>query len=149
MNLRQWQDNGWLRPHATSREEIANLLAIVDRDLQDARGGISPDWRFGIAYNAALKLCTVLLYAEGYRPERTLQHYRTIQCLPLVLGAERRADAEYLDTCRVKRNRVEYDYVGGATEDDVHELLDFATELRDRVLVWLKATHPNLMPRPR
>ena len=127
MTLRQWQDNGWLRPHATTAEEIGNLLAIVDRDLQDAQGGISPDWRFGIAYNAALKLCTILLYAEGYRPERTLQHFRTIQSLPFILGAERRTDAEYLDTCRTRWNRVEYDCVGGVSEDDVRELLDFTT----------------------
>lgn len=149
MTLKQWQDNGWLRPHATSAEEIGNLLAIVDRDLQDAQGGISLDWRFGIAYNAALKLCTVLLYAEGYRPERTLQHYRTIQCLPMVLGAERTPDAEYLNACRMKRNHIEYDYVGGASEDDVCELLDFTRDLRDQVLLWLKATHPTLMPRSR
>ena len=35
----------------------------------------------GFAYNAALKLCTILLYAEGYKAERNLQHYRTIQTL--------------------------------------------------------------------
>jgi hypothetical protein len=146
MTLKQWQDNGWLRSHATSPEEIGNLLAIVDRDLQDAQGGISPDWRFGIAYNAALKLCTILLYAEGHRPERTLQHYRTIQCLPIILGPERRMDAEYLEACRTKRNRVEYDYVGGASDDDVSELLDFAKELGGQVLKWLKASHPALLP---
>jgi hypothetical protein len=147
MNLKQWQDNGWLRPHATNPEEIGNLLAIVDRDLQDAQGGISPDWRFGIAYNAALKLCTIVLYAEGYRPERTLQHYRTIQCLPIILGHDRRTDAEYLDACRGKRNRLEYDYVDGASEDDVNELLDFTRELRHDVLKWLKTRHPALLPR--
>ncbi|HSB71158.1 MAG TPA: hypothetical protein VLT62_17670 [Candidatus Methylomirabilis sp.] len=146
MALRQWQDNGWLRPHITSREEIGNLLTIVKRDLQDAQGGISPDWRFGIAYNAALKLCTILLFSEGYRPERTLQHYRTIQCLPIILGQERRADADYLEVCRSKRNRVEYDYVGGVSDDDVHELLEFVTGLRGQVLTWLKARHPELLP---
>lgn len=26
---------------------------IIDRDLQDAAGDISTDWRFGIAYNNA------------------------------------------------------------------------------------------------
>ncbi|MEW6326365.1 MAG: hypothetical protein AB1487_02030 [Thermodesulfobacteriota bacterium] len=66
----------------TTTKEITNLLKIVDRDLMDAKESISDDWRFGIAYNAALKLCTILLYAEGYQPERTLQHYRTIQALP-------------------------------------------------------------------
>jgi predicted nuclease with RNAse H fold len=54
-------------------------MAIVECDMKDAvEGGISADWRFGIAYNAALKLCTILLYAEGYKAERTLQRYRTI-----------------------------------------------------------------------
>ena len=79
MTLKQWADNGWLKKHQTTKEEIGNLLAIVDRDLNDAiQAGISADWRFGIAYNAALKLCTILLYTEGYKAERSLQHYRTI-----------------------------------------------------------------------
>ena len=64
MSLKQWQNSGWLRPHTTSRQEIANLLGIVIRDMEDARREISSDWRFGIAYNAALKLCTILLNAS-------------------------------------------------------------------------------------
>jgi hypothetical protein len=112
MTLENWAANGWLRPHKTSAKEIASLLAIIDRDLADASGSISPDWRFGIAYNAALKLCTILLHASGYRPEKALAHYRTIQSLAIILGHERNADVEYLETCRKKRNVVEYDYVG-------------------------------------
>lgn len=146
MSLRQWLDNGWLRRHATTRDEIANLLGIVDRDLADAQGGISPDWRFGIAYNAALRLCTVLLYAEGYRPERTLQHYRTIQCLPMILGQNRRQDAEYLETCRSKRNRVEYDYARGASEEHAEELNASTETLRSDVLSWLRANHAEYAP---
>lgn len=144
MTLEQWAANGWLRSHETSPEEIANLFGIVDRDLADASGGISPDWRFGIAYNAAIKLCTILLYASGYRAERVLQHYRTIQAMPLILGSDRRADAEYLETCRKKRNIVEYDYVGGATDDEVDELISFVKELRSGVLDWLRENHPLL-----
>jgi hypothetical protein len=45
------------------------LLSIVERDLLDAQGPISADRRFGITYNAALKLCTILMYASGFRPE--------------------------------------------------------------------------------
>lgn len=49
MTLQQWADNDWLVGHETSRQEIANLLKIVDRDLQDAREAqVSNDWRFGI-----------------------------------------------------------------------------------------------------
>ncbi|MBW2149373.1 MAG: hypothetical protein JRG73_20595 [Deltaproteobacteria bacterium] len=145
MSLQQWVDNGWLRPHTTSAEEIANLLSIVDRDLSDAAKGISPDWRFGIAYNAALKLCTILLYSEGYRPERTLQHYRTIQSMPLILGDEHKSDAEYLEACRKKRNIAEYEYVGGITEKDAEELIVFTGGFRNEVLEWMKKHHPQLI----
>jgi uncharacterized protein (UPF0332 family) len=145
MSLQTWLENGWLRKHKTSKKEITDLLKIVDRDLKDAEGGISDDWRFGIAYNAALKLCLILLLAEGFRPEKTLQHYRPIQALPLVLGKENKADAEYLDACRSKRNIVEYDYVGAVTEDDVRELIEFGKELRVTVLDWLRRNHPELI----
>ena len=147
MSLRQWADNGWIKPHKSSSQEIGSLLAIVRRDLKDARdGGISDDWRFGIAYNAALKLCTILLFAEGYRPEKNLAHYRALQALPLILGPERKDDAAYLDTCRTKRNTVEYDSVGEATTADAEELIDFASELAGQVLAWLKAKHADLLP---
>ena len=144
MSLKQWLDNGWLRIHKTSRNEIDNLLMIVERDLKDAQKGVSDDWRFGIAYNAVLKLCTILLYAEGFKAERTLQHYRTIQALPIILGSERRDDANYLDTCRSKRNIVEYDHIGAVTEQDANELIEFTNELKHTVNEWLKKKHPEL-----
>jgi hypothetical protein len=145
MSLQDWEANGWLRTHKTSPEEIANLFAIVDRDLIDSSEGISPDWRFGIAYNAALKLCTILLYASGYRAERQLQHYRTIQALPIILGVDRKEDAEYLDTCRKKRNVLEYDYAGGATDANADELISFVKDLREDVHTWLTEHHPDLI----
>ena len=51
MSLKQWAENGWLKPHKTTPQEIRNLLAIVDRDLQDVAGGISADSRLSLAYN--------------------------------------------------------------------------------------------------
>jgi hypothetical protein len=145
MSLQKWVEYGWLRSHKSSKKEIADLLRIINRDLQDAAGEISSDWRFGIAYNAALKLCTILLYAEGYRPEKNLQHYRTIQALPLILGKKHEHDSKYLDTCRSKRNMAEYDYVGGVTEEDVSELIAYANELQGEVLRWLNECHTELL----
>jgi len=146
MSLKDWADNGWLRPHKTSPQEIRNLFAIVDRDLNDARQkGLSADWRFGIAYNAALKLCTILIYAEGYRPEKSLAHYRTLQALPLILGTEKEENADYLDVCRTKRNTVEYDYAGGATNADADELIGFVSVLKGEVTSWIKKNHPVLL----
>ena len=145
MTLRQWADNGWLKPHRTSRKEISSLLRIVERDLKDAQGDISLDWRFGIAYNAALKLCRILLSAEGYRPSHELQHYRTLAALPEILGETKKADAEYLNDCRKKRNIVEYDDVGGASESDADELIEFVKEFKVEVIAWLKKNHPELL----
>ena len=145
MSLQQWVDNGWLHRHETSPQEILDLLKIVDRDIEDAGSAISTDWRFGIAYNAALKLCTVLLYAEGYKAERTLQHYRTIQAMPLILGRQKQGDAKYLDTCRSKRNILEYDRAGTVTEHDADELIKFVKAFRQEVLDWLKQHHPKFL----
>ena len=145
MSLERWSRNGWLRPHRTTRAQLGELFAIVERDLDDARTErLSPDWQFGIAYNAALKLCTILLYAEGYRPEKTLAHYRTLQALPLILGVERQDDADYLDTCRSKRNTAEYDSAGQISPEEARELVVFTTEFRVIVIDWLQRKHPAL-----
>jgi len=145
MSLKQWADNGWLKPHRTSREEISNLFSIVERDLTDAQRDISADWRFGIAYNAALKLCRMLLCAEGYRPSHESQHYRTLAALPEILGNARKADAKYLDDCRKKRNIVEYDYAGGASASDADELIAFVKGFKDDVITWLQQHHPKVL----
>lgn len=147
MSLQQWQRNGWLKKHVTSAQQISELLAIVERDLSDARSSdISKDWQFGIAYNATLKLCTVLLYASGYRPEKSLAHYRTLQALPLILGKRFQDDADYLDTCRIKRNTAEYDLVGQISQEEATELIEYAIELKDSTSAWLQSQHPELSP---
>ncbi len=147
MSLKQWADNGWLRPYRTTTQEIQNLLAIAQRDPADARSDdISDDWRFGIVYNATLKLCTILLYAEGYRPSHELAHYRTLQALPLILGDERKEDAVYLDACRTKRNTLQYDSVGAASAKEAEELIQFADQLSRDVLGWLRKNHRELGP---
>ena len=145
MNLQSWADNGWLRSHKTSPKEIAHLLYIVDRDLSDVGESISPDWKFSIAYNAALRLCTMLLYASGFRAEKNLQHYRTIQSLPVILWNRWEKDAEYLEACRKKRNIAEYDYIGGATEEDAIELIMFVKNLRQNFITWFRKMNPKLL----
>ena len=145
MSLNQWADNGWLKRLKTNKKEIADLFGIVERDINDTNTDLSDDWRFGIAYNAALKLCTILLYAEGFRPTQNLQHYRTIMALPIILDKEKSKDADYLNACRIKRNTVEYDYAGGASKEDADELIDFVNELRNDVIKWLNKAHPELI----
>jgi hypothetical protein len=122
----------------SSKAEIADLLKIVERDLEDSsQTEISDDWQFGIAYNAALKLANILVRSSGYRVKGQGHHMNTIAMIPLILGAHKKDDSDYLDTCGRKRNIVEYDCVGGATAEDVRELREFVVEFQKEVLTWL------------
>jgi hypothetical protein len=64
--------------------------------------------------------------------------------LPLILGDDRKGDADYLDSCRAKRNTVEYDAAGRTSSEEARELIAFASELKDNVLEWLRTHHANL-----
>jgi len=61
-----------------------------------------------------------------------------LHALPLILGEKWQDDANYLDACRIKRNTVEYNYVGGATDKDADELIGFVKELKTEVVKWLE-----------
>ena len=68
--------------------------------------------------------------------------------LPLILSNSRKADADYLEACRVKRNTVEYDMAGAATDRDAAELQEFAKQLRAEVISWLRENHPMFLQVP-
>jgi uncharacterized protein (UPF0332 family) len=65
-------------------------------------------------------------------------HYRTNAALPLLLGDSAKADSEYLETCRVKRNAAEYDAANEVSDTEADELLDFASEFSDLIKGRLK-----------
>jgi hypothetical protein len=89
MSLRDWVQYGWLTEHQSSREEIRNLLGLADRDLRACQAkGLDADWRFAIAYNAALQAATAALAASGYRAGRDSHHYRVFQSLEHTIEAE-------------------------------------------------------------
>jgi hypothetical protein len=109
MSLGDWLRNSWLVEHKTSREEIAGLLAIVERDLANAKvAGLSDDWRLSIAYNAALQAATAALAAAEYRAVREQHHYRTIQSLALTIGWPA-PKVDRFDRFRKKRNIIGYE----------------------------------------
>jgi len=57
------------------------------------------------------------------------------------------ADADYLDSCRIKRNTVEYDMAGRTSPEEAAELIEFCNELREDVLDWLRKNRPQLAPK--
>ena len=146
MSLKDWLDNGWLKPHQTDRQEITNLLGIVERDLTDAMlEGLSVDWKFGIAYNAALKLCTIMLYTQGYRLENALAHYRTIMALKEIGDGSWEEYAIYLNACRMQRNIMEYDKSNVITADEATKIIDFSRRFHVEVKNYLQQKYPHLL----
>ena len=146
MSLSDWAKSGWLKAQQPTRDQIAKIFGVVDRDLEDSKRNLSPDGQFNIAYNAALQLCAIVLLAEGWRPDKLNAHYRTIAALPLILGKTWQDGADYLDTCRTKRNGLEYDAAGRVSAAEAKELRELAVELRGAVVAWLAEKHPRLSP---
>jgi HAMP domain-containing protein len=146
MSLQDWLQNGWLRKHDTSQEEIADLLGLVARDLSQCRKpGLIADWRLSIAYNAALQAATAALAAAGFRVERGQSHHsRTIQSLEYTIGADRQLVAEF-DVFRTKRNLAGYDRAGTVSEQEADEMLELARRLAEQVEEWIRTEHPELV----
>ena len=145
MSLEEWRRNSWLVRHQTSPREIANLLALTERDLRDCQAqGLSPDWKMNIAYNAALQAAAAALAACGYRVARESHHFRMIQSLGHTIGAEPSMVIQF-EHFRKKRNIVGYEQAGTVGDQEAQEMVELAREIRDRVVWWLQINHDDLM----
>ena len=145
MSLQNWFNNGWLTEHRTSSQEIADLLAVANRDLLDCKtSGLSPDWQLNIAYNAALQTATSALAASGYRAVREAHHYRVIQSLAHTIKADSGLIALF-DQFRKKRNISGYDHAGMISYQEAKEMFNLANRLLQEVEEWLHENHLDLM----
>jgi hypothetical protein len=147
MSFADWQKNGWLRPHQATRQELAGLLAVVDRDLNtSADPKLDGDWRFAIAYNAALQSAALALKAAGYEASKAGgAHHYTIESLRLTIG-DSGALVRPLQAFRAKRAGGIYEATGIASDAEIKELRALSIELRASVLRWLRKTHPRIVP---
>lgn len=146
MSLTDWQRHGWLTPHATSAQEIGDLLALVARDLRDSQAsGVSADWRFNIAYNAALQSAKAALATAGFRTARGPDaHSRTIESLAFTVGVEA-STVRRLQVFRRRRNSTEYDHAGVTSDAEADEVHAVAVVVRDAVVARIRATRPELL----
>lgn len=144
MSLSEWLKNGWLIEHRTSCQEIEHLFRLVDRDLVDCKNStLSADWRFNIAYNAALQCAKAALAAAGYRAAKDAHHYRVIQSLKFTLRTEDKIIKKF-DAFRKKRNVSEYNHAGAVTAIELDEIIVLAGNLHKSVEAWIVAKFPGL-----
>jgi hypothetical protein len=116
MSLQDWVRNGWASQHKSTRDEVQRLLVLADRDLAScATKGLATDWRFAIAYNAALQSASAALAAAGYRASHEAHHHRVIESLAFTIGAARKLIGCF-DAFRKKRNMGSYEIGGTISE---------------------------------
>jgi len=142
-----WASSGSLQRHATSREEIADLLSVVDRDLAESQTpGLSDDWKLAIAYNAALQAAKAALAASGFRvsPNEKGHHYRLVESLRYTVEAPGR-DVDLLQRMKKKRHVSDYEVAGAVSEHEGREMYELALRIRDPVFHWLRKQHLDLL----
>lgn len=83
---------------------------------------------------------------SGHRVIGQGHHQTTFETLVLAMGNAVQGLAAYFETCRRKRNTVDYDtaFIVATTEAD--ELLAKATELSQLVEDWIARRYPSLAP---
>jgi SAV_6107-like HEPN len=122
------------------------MRALVARDLADAQvPGLSADRRFATAYNAALQAANMAIACAGYRVTAKTGHHKvTVEAITLAVGAAVSAYADYFETCRRKRNVIDYTRSQVATDTEADEIVTKAREFYDLVEARIEATFPDL-----
>ena len=122
------------------------MRALVARDLADAQvQGLSADRRFATAYNAALQTANMAIACAGYRVTAKTGHHKvTVEAITLAVGTAVSAYADYFETCRRKRNVIDYTRSHVATDSEADEIVSKAREFYELVGGWIKSKFPTL-----
>lgn len=122
------------------------MRALIARDLTDAEvDGLSTDRRFATAYNAALQAANMAVACAGYRVTAKSGHHKiTVDAISLALGAAASSYADYFETCRRKRNVIDYTRSHVATDSEADEIVRKATEFYELVETWIESKFPTL-----
>jgi len=132
--------------HKTSKKELDNMRALIARDLADASlVGLSADRRFATAHNAALQAANMAIACAGYRIVSKVGHHRvSLESTKLVLGKTAHKYADYFETCRRKRNTIDYTFSNVATDTEAKEIVVQAKQFYVEVEDWITKNHPVL-----
>ncbi len=148
MSWKKLQAAGKVHAHKTSKQELDELRTVIVRDLEDsAIQELSDDRRFATAYNAALQTAKMAIACAGYRLASTQGHHRlTLEAARLALGPSAARALDFFETCRRKRNVIDYDHAAVATRTEAEEIVATAKDFFQLVERWIAANHPKFTP---
>jgi uncharacterized protein (UPF0332 family) len=144
MTWKQLSDARRVQPHTTSKRELDELRTVIERDLNDAAiAELSADRSFATAYNAALQTAKMAIACAGYRVKGEGAHKTSFEAAELAVGTSIARLAVYFETCRRKRNQLDYDVADVASDTEAAEILEKAKEFKQAVETWIAANHPQ------
>lgn len=136
-----------MQGHRTSKQELDGLRAVIERDLVDANiSALSADRKFATAYNAALQSAKMAIACAGFRVVGQGHHQTTFEAVELAVGPGVAKLTAYFETCRRKRNALDYDIANIVSDTEAAELLKKAAEFRQEIEDWIAGNHPRFAP---
>ena len=147
MSFENWVKNSWLERLDSDAAEIARLLGLADRRLEDYEravvGKLSPDVQLTLAYDAVRSSATAALRAAGYRVVRGgSEHYRTIEALEFSIDPQRKV-VPTLDALRKKRNVGSYEDYGLVSQGEADRCGKMAIRVRKEIEEWIRKNHAD------
>ena len=135
MSIDRLVREGGIHPFRATREEIAKVMNIAKRDLEDAEKtrGTSLDWTYSIAYNSVKQACRAYMFHMGYRPASSAAHKATFEFMQIAADEPLKKTIDYFDRVRKKRHRVIYEAAGLVSEKETEQLIKKAKEFLDYV----------------
>ncbi len=147
MSWTQLLANKDAQKHTTSKAELDNMRELIARDLADAAvARLSADRRFATAYNAALQAANMAVACAGYRITAKIGHHKvSLESAALALGKGAASLTDYFETCRRKRNQIDYTHSHVATDTEAKEIVAKAKEFHELVESWISKNHPKFV----
>lgn len=123
MVLENWFEQGKLLKHNATKEELSDILGVVERNFQDAIvKGLSSDQKYILSYQAAFEVSLAFIKCNGFRPIKAGHHYIVWQCMKDVLGEKVRKSIILFEDAAKKRNKLSYDIAGIASQKEADEM---------------------------
>ncbi len=94
---------------------------------------------------AVLQFSKIAIACAGYRIATGVGHHqKTFEAVKTALGTTSAENlADYFETCRWKRNNIDYDAAEVDTETEANEILEKAREFQILVENWIAKYHPT------
>lgn len=144
--MEDWLENYWLEKRETSKQEIDNLLRLIERDLTlSADDNANEDYRLIAVHNAAYNCATTALRLKGLRLKRNLpgHHEKAIDSLRYTFELDSEV-VEFLNDIRKKRNDAEYFAPDLSSVDEIEDALKIVRQLYHELKDQLVKGHSDL-----